>query len=246
MNGNHKMASFLLGATLALGFALSAYMVSSAMIRMRQESIIKVKGYAQTQIKADTGLWTGEITTHSPDLAAGYKVMDANRVKVRDLIAKTGFNKETVVEFLPVSIETQYKLTEKSVRTNEITGYVLTQTIQIKSSQIEQIDAISKNSSDLIGQGIEFRSFSPVYTFSGIEKIKLDLLAAATKNAYERARTLAENSGGKVGKLCSASQGVFQITPLNSTDVSDEGEYNTSTIDKIVKAVVTLEFNVEK
>jgi hypothetical protein len=108
------------------------------------------------------------------------------------------------------------------------------------------VEKVSKDSSDLIRDGIEFRSYSPVYTFSTIEKIKLELLASATQNAYERARTLAENSGGKAGKLVSASQGVFQITPLNSTDVSDEGEYNTSTIDKMVKAVVTLEFNVEK
>jgi hypothetical protein len=243
---NNKMGSFLLGATLALGFALSAYMVSTAMIRMRQENTIKVKGYAQKQIKADTGTWLGEMTVNATDLATGYKVMDANRVKVVELIEKIGFDKDTKVEFLPVSIMTQYKLNEKGNSTNEIFGYVLNQTVRVESRQIEQIDAVSKTSSGLILLGIEFRSWQPVYTFSGIEKIKLDLLAAATKNAYERARTLAENSGGKAGKLCSASQGVFQITPLNSTDVSDEGAYSTATIDKMVKAVVTLEFSVEK
>jgi hypothetical protein len=243
---NNKMASFLLGATLALGFALSAYMVSTAMIRMRQENTIKVKGYAEKQIKADNGTWSGEMTVRSPDLAAGYKVMDANRVKVRDMIDKIGFNKETRINFLPVSIQTEYKLNDKGNSTNEINGYVLNQTVTIESNQIDLIESVSKTSSDLIRDSIEFRSYRPIYTFSGIEKIKIDLLAAATKNAYERARTLAENSGGRAGKLCSASQGVFQITPLNSTDVSDEGEYNTSTIDKMVKAVVTLEFNVQK
>jgi uncharacterized protein len=243
---NSKMGSFLLGATLALGFALSAYMLSAAMVKMRQANIIKVKGYAQTQIKSDTGLWRGELTVHAPDLSTGYKEMDTNRAKIRELIEKLGFTKETTIDFLPVAIETQYKLDEKSVRTNIISGYVLNQTIEIQSHQIGQIETVSKASSDLIREGIEFRSGRPIYTFSGIERIKLDLLAEATKNAYDRARTLAENSGGKVGKLCSASQGVFQITPPNSTDVSDAGEYDTSTIDKIVKAVVTLEFHVEK
>ncbi|MEN6384862.1 MAG: SIMPL domain-containing protein [Phycisphaerales bacterium] len=245
MSGN-KTASFLLGATLALGFALSAYMVSTAMIRMRQDNTIKVKGYSEKQIKADTGSWTGEMAIHSAQLSAAYRDMDANRVKVRELIDKIGFNKETKIDFQPVSFSTQYKLNEKGNSTNEIYEYVLNQTVKIESNQIELIEAVSKNASDLIREGIEFRSYQPVYTYSGIEKIKIELLAEATKNAYERARTLAENSGGKAGKLCSASQGVFQITPLNSTDVSDMGEYNTSTIDKKVKAVVTLEFNVEK
>jgi hypothetical protein len=243
---NNKMASFLLGATLALGFALSAYMVSTAMIRMRQENTIKVKGYAQKQIKADRATWSGEMTVRSAIMSSAYKDMDANRVKVNDLISKIGFNKETKINFMPVSIVTEYKLNEKGNSTNEINGYVLTQTVTIESNQIDLVETVSKTASDLIRDGIEFRSYSPVYTYSGIEQIKLDLLAQATKNAYERARTLAENSAGKAGKLCSASQGVFQITPINSTDISDAGEYSTSTIDKMVKAVVTLEFNVEK
>ena len=44
----------------------------------------------------------------------------------------------------------------------------------------------------------------------------------------------------------SASQGVFQITPVNSTDVSDTGCYDTTSIDKSVKCVVTLNFQVGK
>ena len=79
-----------------------------------------------------------------------------------------------------------------------------------------------------------------------MEQLKLELLGNATKNAYDRAKALAENSRGKVGALNSASQGVFQITPVDSTDVSDGGEYDTTTIEKKVKAVVTLEYHIEK
>jgi len=243
---NSKMASFLLGATLAFGFALSAYMMSAAMVKIRQTNIIKVKGYAQAQIKSDTGLWRGQLTARAPDLSASYTVMDTNRAKVREMIEKLAFTKESTIDFLPIAIDIQYQLNEKGVRTDIISGYVLNQTIEIQSPQIDKIEAVSKAASDLIREGIEFRSQQPIYTSSGIEKIKLDLLAQATKNAYDRARTLAENSGGKVGALSSASQGVFQITPLNSTGVSDYGEYDTSTIDKMVKAVVTFEFHVEK
>jgi hypothetical protein len=53
-------------------------------------------------------------------------------------------------------------------------------------------------------------------------------------------------SGGKVGGLSSASQGVFQITAVNSTDTSDYGVYDTSTIEKSVKCVVTVEFKIAK
>ena len=73
----------------------------------------------------------------------------------------------------------------------------------------------------------------------------MELLAEATKNAAERAEVLARNSKGTVGALISATQGVFQITAPASSDISGYGEYDKRTIQKEVKAVVTLEFRVE-
>jgi hypothetical protein len=37
---------------------------------------------------------------------------------------------------------------------------------------------------------------------------------------------------------------VFQITPVYGTDVSDGGENDTTAVDKMVRAVVTVEFAV--
>jgi hypothetical protein len=98
--------------------------------------------------------------------------------------------------------------------------------------------------SELMKDGINLSSDHPEYTISKLEELKLDLLGKATRNGYDRALVMARNSGGSAGRLRSASQGIFQIVPVNSTDVSDSGSYDTSTIDKTIKAVVTLEFEV--
>jgi len=74
---------------------------------------------------------------------------------------------------------------------------------------------------------------------------KLELLVKATDDAYRRAVVLAENSRGRVGALISARQGVLQITARYSTDTSGYGVYDTATIEKTAKAVVTLEYAVE-
>ena len=60
-----------------------------------------------------------------------------------------------------------------------------------------------------------------------------------------RALALAKGSKGRIGALISAQQGVFQITERHSTDTSGSGEYDTSSIDKSAKAVVTLEYAIE-
>ncbi|HOG24446.1 MAG TPA: SIMPL domain-containing protein, partial [Candidatus Omnitrophota bacterium] len=43
----------------------------------------------------------------------------------------------------------------------------------------------------------------------------------------------------------SARMGVFQITPVNSTSVSDWGENDTSSVEKKVTAVVNASFSIE-
>ena len=70
------------------------------------------------------------------------------------------------------------------------------------------------------------------------------MIAEAAQNGRERAAALAGRSNRNVGRLISADQGVFQIVPVNSTEVSGEGIYDIFTIQKTIKAVVTLEFAV--
>ena len=76
--------------------------------------------------------------------------------------------------------------------------------------------------------------------------MKKGLLEEATRNGYERARILASGGGGAVGPLASVPQGVFQIVPRSSVEVSDYGEYDTTSIEKTIKAVVTLDYEMAR
>ena len=77
--------------------------------------------------------------------------------------------------------------------------------------------------------------------------MKADLLAEATRNAFERAETLAKGSGSRVGALQSASQGVIKILARGQVDNSDYGrDYDTSSIQKTMRAVVSLEYAIDR
>ena len=71
------------------------------------------------------------------------------------------------------------------------------------------------------------------------------MLARATENAKQRAENMAKATGNKIGVIRSARMGVLQITPGTSTDVSDMGINDTSSLDKKVTAVVTASFAIE-
>jgi hypothetical protein len=70
----------------------------------------------------------------------------------------------------------------------------------------------------------------------------------ATRNARTRADEFAKNGGVTVGSMRSASQGAFYILAPGSTAESSEygGIYDKSTVNKIARVVVTIDYNIER
>jgi hypothetical protein len=71
------------------------------------------------------------------------------------------------------------------------------------------------------------------------------MLAAAAKDAQERAKRIAESTNSSVGSVRTARMGVLQITPADSNDVSDSGMNDTSSLEKDITAVVSIGFAVD-
>ena len=72
----------------------------------------------------------------------------------------------------------------------------------------------SKNTTELLGKGIAISSDydnKVNYYFNGLNQIKPKMIEEATKNARVAAEQFARDSGSKVGKIQTASQGLFSI-----------------------------------
>ncbi|MDA2919718.1 SIMPL domain-containing protein [Desulfobacterota bacterium AH_259_B03_O07] len=234
----------LLGIFLAAGIVVATFVIAKTIERVKfQNQRIQVKGFAERTITSDIAVWKGQITVRSPELVSAYNKLQADVEKVLSYLGEQGIKKEDV-GVSSVSTIVQYKKTEKGMATNIIDGYVLGQTVELTSSDVSLIAQIAAGSTSLIKEGIEFSSYAPQYFYTKLDDMKIELLGEATKNALMRAGVLAKNSGSEIGTLKYASQGVFQITPVYSTQVSDYGVYNTTTIEKSIKAVVTIEYSI--
>jgi len=244
-NKNYSwLGLLLLGVFLCAGIIMGTFIISKTVEQVKfQNQRITVKGYAERTITSDIASWRGQITARSPELVTAYDNLQADLNKVLSYLEQKGISRDDV-DIASVITSIQYKRTANGMTTNIVEGYNLVQPVSITSSNIEQIAEISKEITVLIQQGVEFDSFPPQYFYTKLDDMKIELLGEATKNAYMRAEQLAVNSGSKVGNLKYASQGVFQITPVYSTQVSDYGTYDTSTIEKSVKAVVTIEYSI--
>ena len=121
----------------------------------------------------------------------------------------------------------------------------LTQLVEVRSEDVSRITQVSREVTELIDQGVQLNSGTPEYLYRKLDELKLEMLAKATENAKQRAENMAKATGNKIGAIRAARMGVFQITPSTSTDVSDMGINDTSSLDKKVTAVVTASFAIQ-
>ncbi len=108
---------------------------------------------------------------------------------------------------------------------------------------MKSIEDVSSKTSELINSGIELTSNSIQYTYSNLPSLKQSLIEKATKDANERATKIVKTAEGSLGKLKSASMGVFQITGQGSTaEDSYGGNNDTFSKNKTARITVRLEY----
>src|SRR3989338_2584093 len=246
-NGNFLKNSqiIILGVCIAFATILASVIISQALVQIKKFSteVINVTGSAERKIKSDLIIWKGKFSRRDIQMTVAFQKLQEDLKAVKNHLVSKGINEKDMI-ISQVETEILYKKNEKGNDTNEIEAYRLSQTIEIRSSEVDQITDISRQSTELINQGIEFISNPPEYLYTKLPELKLEMLAEATQNAKKRAEQMAAATGNKIGFMRSARMGVFQITPISSVDVSDWGENDTTSIDKKVMAVVKVDFAI--
>lgn len=252
MNNNNTSRDNLsgLGLFLAIGLIVGAWLLGwhfteAKKIDNAHRNSIEVKGYAQKDIESDLGQWMSLIKSRTSDLTTAYNTLNDYKTKTLDFLKANGISEKDIKLSSVYTREIYQQKDNGYGETNHLEGYELSMNISFQSKDLDKVEEISLKSSDLINMGVNINSFEPQYFYTKIEDLKLEMLGEASKNAFERANKLAGNTGSKVGTLQSASQGVFQITSRNSTEVSDYGSFDTQSRLKTIKAVITADFSVE-
>jgi uncharacterized protein len=245
--GATTVGLLLLGLALAAGLVIAAAVVGNSLERIKLAGDkITVKGYAEEKVVSDAGTWRATVTVRSADLQSGYRALEADAARVLKLLGSlTGESANVATS--PVNSRPQYEIGPGGVQTGRITGYELDRNFELSSGDVALIGQVAAQASSLISEGVNINSWPPQYFYNDLNAVKVRLIGAATRDAQQRAEQFASGSGGvTVGPLRSASQGVFQITRPNSTETADYGSYDTGTVEKVVKAVVTVEYSVAR
>lgn len=242
---NKKMLALIFAVFIfTSGIVISAFKFSDSLLAIKGTEYITVTGSAKSQIKSDLIIWQASFSREAPTNEAGYQLLSEDKAKVLNYLSTKGVPKDHITVSSVMSYPI-YELNYNGMSTNKILSYKLTQTVTIESPEVDAITTLSRESSELMKEGVDFQSMSPQYYYTKIADLKVSMIGLATEDARERATQISSHTGTWIGKLKSAKMGVFQITPLYSTDVSDMGINDTSSLEKEITAVVTCSFEIK-
>jgi len=233
-----KLQVISLGLLIALALVVSTKIVSSSI----SKNVISVTGSAYEIVKSDSGTLNFDINIKKSTRQEAYSAAQA-QVKIVEKYLKDKNIKD--IEKKTVNWYYTYKRDKNGGYTDILEAYNLTQPITINSDNVELIKEISTDITGLVNQGVDITVYAPSYDYSKIGDLKVSLLEKASNDAKNRAASMLKPTHNSVGKIQSVRMGVYQITPVNSTDVSDMGINDTSSIDKKVTAVANVSFKIK-
>ncbi len=236
---------FNAGTALAFGLVISSIILGWSYTRIKKgDEAITVTGSARKRIKSDLVVWSAGISSQSAKLADAYRQLSDNIPRIKQYLASKGIA-ENQMTVSSISSTTLHERDAQGNESSAITGYSLHQQVEVKSNDVERIAQIARESTELINQGILLESSAPQYSYTQIGDLKIAMLGEAARDAKTRAEQIASSTGNKIGTVRSAKMGVMQITAADSTEVSDSGISDTTSIDKDMTAVVNVSFAVE-
>lgn len=234
---------------IAIAVVVAAWIAASAFrYHFAAAETISVTGLAETDFTADQIVWRATFARQGAQLRDVYALLKSDEQEIKQYLNAAGIPDSNIV-FKSVDVQRNYnsRFDENGrMLGTEFSGYNLTGTVVVDSRNTTVVEKASREITTLLQKGIELNSIPPSYYYSGLNTLKIDLLANAAKDAQQRAASIADNSGAALGKIKKATMGVFQITGKNmNEDYSYGGVFNTTSKEKTASITLRVEYQVE-
>ncbi len=234
---------------ISISVVLAAEIVGSSAVRAKSgNDVISVTGSATMPIKSDLIIWTGTVTGQSPTMFAAYQQVKSGTAQVIGYLKKNGVDPADIsTAAIQTNPQTENVVTaSKGQRQSfqQTIGYILTQQVTVRSKNVDLVNKVSRNVTDLLSSGINFQSNPPEFLYTKVDKAKIEILSKATADARNRAVHMAQSAGARLGTVRSMRMEPLQITPRDSTQLSYDGAYDTTTRNKSITAIVKVKFGV--
>lgn len=225
------------GLFIGIGLVVLGLFIKNGIENFKEmDRVVAVKGLSEKEVKADRAIWPLMYKEIGDDLLdLNSKITDKNNAIIK-FLDSNGIKADEITVSAPEVIDMQ---AERYSNNQAQYRYNVTSVITVTSSKIDLIRKLMENQSELIKKGIaltaEDYKYQKQFLFTGLNKIKPEMIEEATKNARTSALKFAQDSESKLGKIRNADQGQFSI---------NDRDANTPYI-KSVRVVTTIYYYLE-
>lgn len=233
-------------AIIAAGLALGGLFIGGGFAKMRTgDRYVTVKGISEREVRADLAIWPLHVVAADNDLARAHGQIQASVAKIREFLASNQLD-TTQAELQDFSVA-DAATNQYGSRDGAASRYVIRQTVVVRSLKPDLVRAASQRVGELVSAGVvlssggEYGSGGPTFVFTGLNKLKPQMIGEATARAREAAEQFARDSRSDIGGIRRASQGVFEILPRDQA----QGISEASQIVKTVRVVSTIDYALD-
>ncbi len=212
MSERSVISGAVVGIPVAIGITLAGWFVGNAVFRARAtERYVTVKGFSEREVRANLALWPVVFTVTAEDLAALQRRVEESAGKVEAFLLRD-FPAEEISQSAPRIIDREAQRAMHSGRPLE--RYSAEAVLTVRTAKIDAVRSANARSGDLVAQGVALvRSYeyNTQYLFTGLDKLKPEMIAEATQDARRAAEQFAKDSGSRVAAIRNAQQGLFSV-----------------------------------
>lgn len=236
-NSSNFAAFFILGIFIAVGLSALGFFIGDALLKFKAaDRVVSVKGLAEMEVEADLVILPISYINVNNDLNELQQKINQDKVALREFLVKNGLKNEEITDHQPAI--TDYQAGFVGGDKPPMYRYMAQSVITVRTNQVALAMRIMENLDELIKKGVVINKNyeqQPEFLFTGLNKIKPEMISKAISVARETAEQFAKDSNSKVGAIKSARQGFFEIT---------NRDINTPHI-KNVRVVITVDYIIE-
>lgn len=209
INGNLT----LMGLFLCAGLIVMGIFIRYGLTHIADNKrTVTVRGLCEREVNANKVTWPIVNKEVGNDLTFIYRKIENTNSMIVKFLKDNGINESEISINPPAVIDLQadrYSYNQNPYR------YNVTNVVVVTSSQVDKVNDLIKKQTELLKEGIAIVAgdyqYQTLYEYTDLNAIKPEMIAEATKNARAAADKFAEDSGSKVGRIQTASQGQFSI-----------------------------------
>ena len=215
------VSSIRLGAAaiLSLGIAAAGIAMAISFASSRHaDRTVTVRGLAEREVDADLAVWPVTFSAASDSLEDLKRDVAAKTAAVRSFLTEAGIAEGDISSTPPMVRDAQAELYIQPQ--GRAFRYIAQATVLARTRDVGAMLMAMKKALDLVGMGVAVSKEydgRPQFSFAALNSIKPEMIAEATRNARAAAEQFALDSGSRVGKIRSASQGLFSIEDADAS-----------------------------